>query len=197
MVYNGVMNEVMHNILAKMKSYVYIGVAGLALLVWGIVFNSGIVAADSVDARVIISDSLSIKITRNNVDTDNVTLDLDPATNSFAYQDLDVAVGTNNEAGYKLNISATSTNLTNTADSTKTIPTLGSGASISETDFRNCSTASCLNKWGFRVTSNSTTPSLITAGYIPFANTELLSNNSRTNNDTASLRFATKIDYTK
>ena len=157
----------------------------------GLTFNSSNTFAAnsaSIDANVNIRDSLTLNITRNGAPTSNVTLNLDPASNPFSYQDLDIAVGTNNETGYVLNMSATNTNLVNVADNTKTIPTLSTGTSITETEFRNCTTSDCLNKWGYSKDSGN---------YIPFKNIELLSNSERTNNDHTTLRFATKIDYTK
>ena len=79
-------------------------------------------------------------------------------------------------------MSATGTNLTNTADSTKTIETLDSGT-YTDTTFT-------VNKWGYK--------NGLANDYIGFSGSDtILSNATKTNNDTTTLRFATKIDYTK
>ncbi|MDO5480426.1 MAG: FISUMP domain-containing protein [Candidatus Saccharibacteria bacterium] len=79
-------------------------------------------------------------------------------------------------------MSATSTNLINTADNTKTIETLSSGT-YTDTTFT-------VNKWGYK--------NGLANDYIGFSGSDtILSNATKTNNDTTTLRFATKIDYTK
>ena len=158
------------------------------IVISGLTFNSSNTSAANsatLDANVNIRDSLTLSITRNGTPTDNVTLNLDPASNPFSYRDLDIAVGTNNETGYKLTMSTLNgnTNLINVSDNTKTIPTLPTLAGgYDDTTF-------IPNYWGYKKDSGN---------YIPFVSgVTLLENSGRTNNDATSLRFATKIDYTK
>ena len=73
------------------------------------------------------------------------------------------------------------TDLTNVADNTKIIPTLSSAAGATP------STLSA-NTWGYKKDSGN---------YIPFASTTILSNTGKTNEDSTTLSFAAKIDYTK
>ncbi|MBQ6410011.1 hypothetical protein IJI18_01985 [Candidatus Saccharibacteria bacterium] len=110
---------------------------------------------------------------------------MDPANNTFGYADLDVTVGTNNDTGYQLTMSTTNTDLVNITDSTKVIETLPNlSGGYTDTTFM-------VNKWGYKKNRN-------TDNYNNFPLSEtLLENNTRTNEDTANLRFATKIDYTK
>ena len=80
-------------------------------------------------------------------------------------------------------MSTTSTNLVNTADTNvviETLPTLAGG--YTDSTF-------IANKWGYKKNRN-------TDNYNSFPLTEtLLENSTRTNEDVANLRFATKIDY--
>ena len=73
------------------------------------------------------------------------------------------------------------TNLTNVADNTKIIPTLSSTAGATPSTLSN-------NTWGYKKDSGN---------YIPFASTTILSNSGKTNQDTTTLSFAAKVDYTK
>ena len=52
------------------------------------------------DTDVRVHPSLTLNITSSGVTTTDITLNLDPASNAFDYQDLNVAVGTNNATGY-------------------------------------------------------------------------------------------------
>ncbi len=96
-----------------------------------------------------------------------------------------MSVGTNNAAGYVLTMSATDSDLVNVADSTKTIPTLATKTGgYTDADFTT-------NAWGYK--------NGITNNYFPFnaSGATILSSSTRTNNDSTTLRFAAKVDYTK
>lgn len=70
-----------------------------------------------------------------------------------------------------------------------TIPTLSQEAGSTPDTLDN-------NTWGYKITTNTTTPSLVSSNFKPFSsNFILLSNESATNNDTASMSFASKINY--
>lgn len=78
-------------------------------------------------------------------------------------------------------MSTASTDLVNIADSNKTIPTLSTGG-LTDLTFET-------NKWGYK-------KNRLTDNYNPFpATSTLLQNNTRTNADTANMRFASKVDY--
>ena len=52
------------------------------------------------------------------------------------------------------------------------------------------------NKWGYRIANSSINPSLITTNYFPFASgSTILENTTSTNEDKATLSFASKINY--
>lgn len=135
------------------------------------------------DANVKVRPSLTLNITSSGTAVSDIILNLDPASNPYDSKELNITVGTNNQTGYVLSMSTAdgTTNLTNVADNTKTIPTLSSTAG---------STPSTLdaNTWGYKKD---------TGNYIPFASTTILSNNTRTNEDSTTLTFAAKVDYTK
>lgn len=136
------------------------------------------------DANVRIRPSLTLDITSSGTAVSDITLNLDPASNPYDAKDLDIKVGTNNATGYVLTLSTTNggTDLVNIGDSSVVIPTLSSAAG---------STPSTLtaNTWGYKKDSGN---------YIPFTNNAtILQNTARTNEDSATLSFAAKIDYTK
>lgn len=80
-------------------------------------------------------------------------------------------------------MTSTTTDLVNIADNTKTIPTLtNKTGGYTDTDFS-------VNSWGYKQDSNN---------YNDFKLSQtILENNDRTNADTTTLTFATKIDYLK
>ena len=137
------------------------------------------VSAQDLPASVTIKPSLNLTIP-----TDTVTLTLDPTTAPFASKSIDITVGTNNPAGYWLTMSSVgtdNTSLVNTADSSKTIPTLTS--STSEADFP-------ANRWGYRIGVDNS------SNYLPYTfGMTIGSNGSRVNNDTTTLTLASKVDY--
>ena len=142
------------------------------ILLSGVLLSSN-THADNITASIKVNPTLTLSIPTN-----TISLDLDPASTAFASQDLLISVGTNNETGYWLTMSSTTTDLVNTEDNTKTIPTLTSSTTLS--DFP-------VNKWGYKKDSGN---------YLPFeTNTTLLSSDSPVNNDTTTLNFASKIDY--
>lgn len=129
------------------------------------------------------------------VSSSNIVLDLNPNSKTFGYQDLDVTVSTNYEAGYTLSM-ATADNSTDlkrdaSLDSVNaSINTLGS--SYTDANFSNCADTdtNCMNKWGYKNGLSST-------NYLPFASpaSPILSSTTATNGDTTTLRFAAKINY--
>ena len=124
-------------------------------------------------------------------------LNLNPNSKTFGYEDVDVKVSTNYEAGYVLSMTTAdnSTDLKrdNTADGvnasintlTATSPTT---TGYTDSDFSNCTSANCMNKWGYK--------NGLSNNYFPFTSgATVLSNTLATNEDTTTLRFAAKIDY--
>ena len=157
------------------------------------------VYADGLDYTVQVRPSLNITLSSS-----TVSLLLNPSTTPFGKADLNVSVGTNNFSGYKLYINATDNKLVNNAYSDPTyINTLSS--STTETTFP-------ANSWGYRISSLSSgneedadtsiedftgnnfypfTPSTTTSG------TLINSSTTAVNNSTATLTFASKVDYEK
>ena len=163
-----------------MKKYLAYIVGIIALIALPTFFVSSTSASENIDTTVNVEPSLTLSVSAN-----TLNLNLDPSSTTFGYNDLDVTVGTNNATGYKLTMSTTSgnTNLVNTEDNTKvieTLPTLSGG--YTDSTF-------IANKWGYKKNRN-------TDNYNSFPATQtLLENSTRTNEDVANLRFATKIDY--
>ena len=161
-----------------MKKYILYIVGIIALIVFPTFFVNFTSASENIDTTVNVEPSLTLSVSAN-----TLNLNLDPSSVTFGYNDLDVTVGTNNETGYKLTMSTTSTDLVNTADTNvviETLPTLSGG--YTDSTF-------IANKWGYKKNRN-------TDNYNSFPLTEiLLQNSTRTNEDVANLRFATKIDY--
>lgn len=135
----------------------------------------------SMNANVTIKSSLTL-----NIPTNTIVMNLDPSTHDFDEQDLTITVGTNNFNGYKLYANANSTNLVNTADSTKTIPNLASSTSPSSFP---------ANNWGYRVAQDSSSSS---GNYGQFVSGSVVSQSTGpVNNKTATVGLAAKVDYTK
>ena len=145
---------------------------------------------------------MNLSVTSGGVATSGVVLNLNPNSKTFDSKSVDVKVSTNNVTGYQLSVSTSnsSTDLDRdaTADSVAaTIPTLATrSGGYSDSDFRNCTTSDCTNKWGYKISASDTNPSLVTANYFPFTqNINLATNHYATNGDNTTLDFAAKIDY--
>ncbi|MDO5480710.1 MAG: hypothetical protein Q4F58_03525, partial [Candidatus Saccharibacteria bacterium] len=71
------MDEVMHNVLTKLKSYIYIYI-GATLLALVVIGNNSVWAVNpaSVDFNVNIAPTLTIDVTSGGVATNNITLNL-------------------------------------------------------------------------------------------------------------------------
>ncbi|MBR3169404.1 hypothetical protein IKF23_03100 [Candidatus Saccharibacteria bacterium] len=168
---------------------IYIYRAALSLLILFLSFiiiglcNSAPTSATDIPTSVTIKLSLGLTLSSS-----SVALNLDPTTNPFDNETINIIVGTNNPTGYWLTMSSNNndTSLINTNDTTKTIPTLESN--ISEADFP-------ANHWGYKVSSNSGTGDSNT-NYLPYiSGATIASNNTKVNNDTTNLTIASKIDY--
>ncbi|MBR3269683.1 hypothetical protein IKG07_00270 [Candidatus Saccharibacteria bacterium] len=139
-------------------------------------------SAADVDYIVNVAPSLNITLSSN-----NVVLNLNPNTKTSDSKDLNIKVSTNNMTGYQLTMSSSNdaTDLVrdNTADGKNaTIPTLSAEAGA---------TASSLtdNTWGYKKDSGN---------FIPYVSgVKLLENNVATNEDTTTLSFASKINYSQ
>ncbi|MBR3169414.1 hypothetical protein IKF23_03150 [Candidatus Saccharibacteria bacterium] len=140
-------------------------------------------SATNIPTSVTIRPSLGLTLSSS-----SVVLNLDPTTNPFDNETVNIVVGTNNPTGYWVTMSSNNndTSLINTNDTTKTIPTLESN--ISEADFP-------ANHWGYKVSSNSGTGDSNT-NYLPYVSgATIASNNTKVNNDTTNLTIGSKIDY--
>ncbi len=173
-----------------------LGVAGLALM------GSKNTHAESVDYNVNIAPSLNVSVTSGGVATSSVVLNLNPNSKTFDSKSVDIKVATNNITGYQLFVSTSNSSTDLDRDATvdsvsATIPTLATrSGGYSDSDFRNCTTSDCTNKWGYKVSASDTDPSLVTVNYFPFTqNINLATNHVATNGDNTTLDFAAKIDY--
>ena len=141
--------------------------------------------AETVNYNVILDPSINIVLSTN-----TVALSLNPNTKTFDSTNLNIGVSTNNATGYHLVVTSPNdnTDLVNTEDSTKTLPTLPALSGGYDDD------SFVVNKWGYKISGNPYTST--NNKYIPFVSgTTLNYNYTTTNNDTTALTFASKINY--
>jgi len=146
------------------------------IIISGFLFSNNAFAT-TMDANVNIRPSMALSVSTN-----DITLNLNPATKPFDTKDLTITIGTNNPTGYWLTMSSVSgtSDLVNTSDNTKTIPTITTAGSYTSANFP-------VNSWGYKIDSND---------YIPFvSNTTIKSSNTIANDDTVTVNLASKIDY--
>ncbi|MBR3270032.1 hypothetical protein IKG07_02165 [Candidatus Saccharibacteria bacterium] len=149
------------------------------LLVLAFLFLGAPTHAADLNASVGINPSLTLTLP-----TADLNLSLNPATTTFGYKDLPISISTNNETGYIMTVTTAddNTNLVNTSDSNvvlETLPTLAGG--YTDSTF-------VVNKWGYK--------NGLSNNYFPFTSgATVLENSTYTNEDSTTLRFATKIDY--
>ena len=159
-------------------------VLGLASIVFGIIFTSSAFAA-TMNTDVNIRPSMTLSVSTN-----DITLNLNPATKPFDSKDFSITIGTNNPSGYNLYLNADDTNLVNVDDSTKIIETLPSSTPASGYD----QSSFPANYWGYRKSNGSTS----SGNYFPYATNLLVSSASGPSNEiTTSIGLASKIDYLK
>ena len=143
------------------------------------------VFATTMGTNVNIRPSMTLSVSSN-----DINLNLNPATEPFDTKDLTVTIGTNNPTGYKLYLTSDSTNLINTEDSSKTIETLPS--STPATGYDQASFPA--NYWGYRKSNGSSS----SGNYLPFSSDLLVSSATGPSNEiTTSIGLASKIDYLK
>ena len=143
------------------------------------------VFATTMDANVNIRPSMTLSVSTN-----DINLNLNPATKPFDTKDLTITIGTNNPTGYKLYLTSDSTNLVNTKDSSKTIETLPSSTPASGYD----QASFPANYWGYRKSNGSSS----SGNYLPFSSNLLVSSSTGPSNETTtSIGLASKIDYLK
>jgi len=159
-------------------------ILSFGIIISGFLFYSG-AFADNVDYTVNVAPSLNVSVSSS-----SVVLDLNPNTKTSDSKDITVTVGTNNITGYKLNISTTGDITSLTRDSsvdgkTASIPTLG------DSDTTGTTAADLTdNRWGYKLNN--------TGNFIPYVSgTLIMEKNIATNADTATLSFASKINYSQ
>ncbi|MBR3269931.1 hypothetical protein IKG07_01645 [Candidatus Saccharibacteria bacterium] len=166
--------------------YIYIGCASLSLI--SCFLGSSSVFAETVDYSVTIEPALTLTIPSN-----PIIINLDPASKTFDSKDFTVSVGTNNKTGYTLTLStpndSTNLNRDTASDGISAImPTLDPGT-YTESSFT-------ADKWGYKINSNTSIPSTITSGFVPFVSgNTLMESDTAVNHDEAELSLAAKIDY--
>ena len=157
-------------------------ILGFGIIISGFLFSSS-AFADNVDYTVNVAPSLNVSVSSS-----SVVLDLNPNTKTSDSKDITVTVGTNNITGYKLNMSTTGDITSLTRDSsadgkTDSIPTLSSEAGATANSLTD-------NTWGYRLNN--------TGNFIPYVSgVQIMEKNIATNADTATLSFASKINYNK
>jgi len=143
------------------------------------------VFATTMDTNVNIRPSMTLSVSTN-----DISLNLNPATKPFDTKDLTITIGTNNPTGYKLYLTSDSTDLVNTEDNTKTIETLPSSTPASGYD----QSSFPANYWGYRKSNGSSS----SGNYLPFSSNLLVSSSTGPSNEiTTSIGLASKIDYLK
>jgi len=143
------------------------------------------VFATTMDTNVNIRPSMTLSVSSN-----DISLDLNPATKPFDTKDLTITIGTNNPTGYKLYLNSDSTDLINTEDSSKTIETLPSSTPASGYD----QSSFPANYWGYRKSNGSSS----SGNYLPYESELLVSSSTGPSNETTtSIGLASKIDYLK
>ena len=164
---------------SKITYIIYGAIFALLFAAAALFYNcTNSVHADSVDFSVSIAPSLNITIPSN-----LVSLDLNPATNAFASQNLTVSVGTNNPAGYTLTMNSSSTSLTRTEMVGSSYPVIATlDAAVAENNFT-------ANRWGYRFNDSANT------NYQPFTtNLPYNSSTEAVDNDSRTINFAAKVD---
>ena len=134
------------------------------IIISGFLFSNS-VSATTMDTNVNIRPSMTLSVSSN-----DISLDLNPATKPFDTKDLTITIGTNNPTGYKLYLTSDSTNLINTEDNTKTIETLPSSTPASGYD----KASFPANYWGYRKSNGSSS----SGNYLPFASDLLVSSST-------------------
>ena len=138
------------------------------------------VPTNAEDSNIIANIETTLGVTTSASD---VTLNLVANNHEFDNKDLNVYVTTNSPAGYKLSMTAANTSLVETRDNTKTIQTLPVLAGgYTESTFT-------ANRWGYKVG---------TGNYMAFESGVVIKNtDTLADNDTTTVNFASKIDYTQ
>lgn len=149
-------------------------ILGFGIIISGLLSSNGALA-DNINAGVGIRPSITFTIP-----TSDISMSLNPATKPFDTRNIPITVGTNNPTGYQVFVNAIGTDLVNTEDTDKTIPTLTSPGFYDATSFP-------ADYWGYRINTGS---------YIPFALGNIVSSsNSPINEKTDNMTVAAKIDY--
>jgi|GEM_PF-1037664 len=172
----------MHKYLKKIPLYI------IYSILFGLFITNSVSATENVDYNVSVASSLTLTIP-----TSSIVLNLDPSSKTFDSEDLTVSVGTNNKTGYTLTLSTPndSTNLnrdTSTDGVSAIMPTLDPGTYTQATF--------TADKWGYKINSNTSIPSTVTSGYVPFVSgNTLMERSTAVNQDETELSLAAKIDY--
>ncbi len=136
--------------------------------------------SSTIDLSATIAPSINVTIPTN-----LVSLNVNPINSALATSTIPVTVGTNNEYGYSLIMSSSTTDLTRTeALTNNTIPTISTledkAGGYTVNDFT-------INRWGYNI--NSSNYNSYTSGV------ELSSTATKTNADTTNVGFAARADY--
>ena len=187
-------NEVMLRVIERVKFMPRTCVGLVIITILSFVISgahiAGTASADTTNINYNVSVAPALTLTTT---TNSMVLNLDPSTKTFDSKNITVGVGTNNKTGYTLTLSTPqdSTDLVrdNSEDGVSgTMPTLAAGTYTQSTFTE--------NKWGYKITSNTSIPGTVTTDYIPFTSgNTLMESDTAKNSDEASLTFAAKIDY--
>ena len=152
---------------------------------------SPIVLADSsaTDLSITLDPVISIRVMKNNVDTDNLTLNVDPtASGRFIKDDLSVVVSTSNDTGYTLTFANNDTdNSMHHADSsiTTTIPSI-----TTATDEANFP----VNSWGYSLGDITSSAQQFSSIPLSTATTTIKTTTTPIAEDSTNVTFAAKVD---
>lgn len=153
-----------------------------ALVLVGTVGNSADHAnAEELNFSATIKPSLLVTIP-----SDTISLNINPeiGKDTFASTDLNVVVSTNNQTGYQMNVTSTSTDLVKTeADNNGNFAKLPTLAALDGGYTEETFTA---NHWGYKVG---------TGNYLPFStNTNLINTTSPANGEETTITFGAKVN---
>ena len=164
------MLKVMHT--KSFKAIIFVATLALSALV-----SSNLTYADTFKTNIDVAPKLNVTVPSTPTE-----IFLDPGSNAFDYEDLQIEVSTNNYTGYYMTVSSDSTKLVKREDSSKyieTLPELTGG--YSDYNFPN-------NKWGYKLGTEG--------NYIPFVSgTKIAESSTTANGEITNLRIATKIDF--
>ena len=171
---------------------------GLALLAsTGLMLSIGASVHAEASETATVNYSVSVRSSLSlTLPTDPIQLNLNPSSKTFDSSTFNVTAGTNHETGYTLTLSTPNdiTDIPRVAASQddninaviSTLPAKTGG--YTDNEFT-------VNKWGYKITANTSKPSLVSQNWVPFESGITLMESSAAGGDTATISLGAKINY--